>query len=468
MSARDFPFSQVRRNQPDGFPPLDPAFKRGLTLAYLGTEQRPVDRVSGRLGVLRGVASNYSTGVGSLGRTVNTYTGSGQGVQFAVKSETVASCTLIIGISVTDVWNVFVGFEADNNTYIGGNGSGQFNIRQGGTDLTGGSVAANTFNIIAVSFNGTAVRAYKNGIFQLSGTGGSTAFSSTWNFGGNAGGGGTSNPKIAFAYVWDRPLPDSDLRELSLNPYRLFAPIQRRLFVEAPAGGATNLVIAEALHAHAADNLALTQLHLLTVADAAHAHAADNLTLTQLHLLTVADASHAHLADNLTLTQQHTLAIAEALHAHAAENVVLSVLGTLAVNDALHAHAADNLTLTQAHQLTVADAAHAHTADNLALTQAHILAIQEALHAHTADNLTLAIGGTTLAIAEALHAHAADNLALTQLHVLVINDTLHAHLADMLTLELPGAAILHDRILFIRGETRTLVIVADNRTLTVH
>jgi len=299
------------------------------------------------------------------------------------------------------------------------------------------------------------------------------------------------NGNLVLAFLWDnRALTDTEHAELARNPWALFAPFPRRLFVEAPAGGATNLVIAEALHAHAADNLTLTQQHVLTVADASHAHLADNLTLTQQHTLTLADALHAHAADNvvlsvvgtlavndalhahaadnLALTQTHILTLAEALHTHAADNVVLSGAGMLAVNDALHAHAADNLALTQAHTIAVADAAHAHAADNVALTQQHILAIAEALHAHTADNLTLAIGGTTLAIAEALHAHAADNLALTQLHVLVISDTLHAHLADMLTLELPGAAILHDRILFIRGETRTLVIVADNRTLTVH
>jgi hypothetical protein len=227
---------RVRTRQPQTYPRLNPRFSAGLTLAFLGTERRPVNRVTGRFGDLRSVESEYSNGVGPLGKTINTYTGSGRGVQFPVRSEKVSSCTLIIGISVTDVWNVFVGFEADNNTYIGGNGSGQFNIRQGGTDLVGGTVAANTFNIIAVSFNGTAVRAYKNGAFQLSGTGGSTAFSSMWNFGGNAGGGGSSNPKIAFAYVWDRPLSDAELISLSLNPWQLFLDDTARLQIAAEGG----------------------------------------------------------------------------------------------------------------------------------------------------------------------------------------------------------------------------------------
>lgn len=66
--------------------------------------------------------------------------------------------------------------------------------------------------------------------------------------------------------------------------------------------GAINLVIAEASHGHAADNLALTQAHVLAILDAAHAHAADVLALTQSHVLVVSDALHAHLADNLALT----------------------------------------------------------------------------------------------------------------------------------------------------------------------
>jgi len=279
MSAISLP--QTWATQPTSYPPIDARFRRGLTLAYLGTEHKPIDRVSGRVGSLRGVTTNYTNGIGPLGRTINTYTGSGQGVQFNVKTETVSSCTLIIGISVTDTWNVFVGFEADNNTYIGGNGSGQFIIRQGGTDLTGGSISANTFNIIAVSFNGTTTRAYKNGIFQLSGTGGSTAFSSTWNFGGNAGGGGTSNPKIAFAYVWDRPLPDSELLELSKNPYLLFATIPRRTFFDASGTpGAYTLTANPGAYTLSGQTADLTRSKLLTANAGAYTLSGQTADLT--------------------------------------------------------------------------------------------------------------------------------------------------------------------------------------------
>jgi len=59
----------------------------------------------------------------------------------------------------------------------------------------------------------------------------------------------------------------------------------------------TLLVIQEASHLHAADNLAMNTD--LTIAEALHAHVADNLAMNTD--LTVAEASHAHTADNLIL-----------------------------------------------------------------------------------------------------------------------------------------------------------------------
>ena len=206
--------------------------------------------------------------------------------------------------------------------------------------------------------------------------------------------------------------------------------------VTVVVGGATNLVVADALHGHAADNLVLTSEHLLTVADALHAHAADNGVLTSATALTLADA----------------------LHAHAADNVVLEVAGStnLVVQDALHDHLADVLALTSAHLLIVADATHGHTVDGLTLTVASVLALQDALHAHAADNLTLDAGnGTNLLLADALHAHTADGVALTVDAWLVVADGLHAHAADNVILTIPGA--------FREGNPRAWIVNARQR-----
>lgn len=48
-------------------------------------------------------------------------------------------------------------------------------------------------------------------------------------------------------------------------------------YVDAPA--ATDLVIQSGSHAHSAENLALTQVHVLTIQDASHSHTAENVVL---------------------------------------------------------------------------------------------------------------------------------------------------------------------------------------------
>ena len=69
-----------------------------------------------------------------------------------------------------------------------------------------------------------------------------------------------------------------------------------------------DLVVADALHALASDNVTLTQAHQLIVADAAHALTSDNVTLTQVHVLAVQDAAHALVSDQVAITQVHSLA----------------------------------------------------------------------------------------------------------------------------------------------------------------
>lgn len=217
------------------------------------------------------------------------------------------------------------------------------------------------------------------------------------------------------------------------------------------AGGAVTLTVVDALHAHTADNVGLTQANTLAVADATHAHAADAPTtsvafsltvaeglhshtadspsLTQANSLAAAEALHAHSADSPTLTQANTIAPAEALHSHAADNLDLVIAGVLGPADALHGHTADSPALVQANTLSAQEAAHGHSADNVTLSQAIILTVAEALHAHGVDSPTLT-QAAALIVADSMHAHGVDSLVLTQAHVLAVQDALHAHLSD--------------------------------------
>lgn len=235
-----------------------------------------------------------------------------------------------------------------------------------------------------------------------------------------------------------------------------------------------DLVIQDASHSHTADNVTLTQAHVLAVQDALHGHTADNLTLTQNHVLSINDALHSHNADNVVLTQIHVLSINDALHGHTAENLTLSVATDLVIQDANHSHSADNITLTQNHilavndalhshsaenislvvDLVIQDAVHSHTSENVVLTQVHNLVVQDALHAQSADNVSLIVN---LVIQDAVHGHTSDNVTLTQVHNLSVQDSLHAHLAESPTLTLLGDLEPQDAL-----HTHT----ADNVTLT--
>lgn len=134
---------------------------------------------------------------------------------------------------------------------------------------------------------------------------------------------------------------------LSSNPWQLFEP--RRIWVPVSvAGGSTSLTPADALHAHAADPVAITSDTLVAPADALHAHAADSVALTLQVYLTVAEASHTHSAE--------------------APSITLNVAGDITVADSLHAHAADSVPLTLDVHLAVAEASHAHAADAASIT----------------------------------------------------------------------------------------------------
>lgn len=222
----------------------------------------------------------------------------------------------------------------------------------------------------------------------------------------------------------------------------LFARPPRRVFALPFSGGApSDLLVSDAAHDHAADNLALTQAHVLVVQDGAHGHVVDALTLTQAHLLTLADALHAHSADNITLAAGLSVTVA----------------------DGLHAHTADNLTLTQVHILIVGDAAHGHTADAITLAGGASLTVADLTHLHAADSPTLS-SDYLLAIADAVHQVLADSPALTQAHQIIVSDALHAHFAAQVSFGNVLTAA-DERILIVPAQGRILVVAKPERNL---
>jgi hypothetical protein len=71
------------------------------------------------------------------------------------------------------------------------------------------------------------------------------------------------------------------------------------------------VVPADALHSHAADQPALTQVHELVPADASHSHTADQPALSQVVDLVPADADHGHTAEQATVTEVEPFPVRE-------------------------------------------------------------------------------------------------------------------------------------------------------------
>lgn len=302
---------------------------------------------------------------------------------------------------------------------------------------------------------------------------------------------GRSTP-FALVAVWDRALSDAEVAEISANPWQLFRADPIRIY-SLPSGGAAELVIASASHAHTADAITLSAaltlaadsvLHSHTadatmlsaalnpaVQDALHGHAADNVTLVASDEanLDIASAAHSHFAEALILSSAHTLVAQGAAHVHTVEAVALSAALNLLVDAAIHAHLADNATLdaSAAASLSIDSANHAHLADALTLSGAltliaqsvshahnsgtptlsavHTLAVQDAAHAHLAETLSLNTG-FALTIANAFHAHIADGLGLDTALSLAINDALHAHATEAVSLTAALTLIVADTL----------------------
>lgn len=241
------------------------------------------------------------------------------------------------------------------------------------TVVSASSPVSQNFNqtyLVALTYNGTTVTLYVDGVAVASnaqsGNVQTTDLDTTWAEWANQAG-ATIRQTVYYSGIANRVWTPEEIEDL--NEHRWAWQERQSGHRIISLSTTVDLAIADALHAHAADNLALTQAHVLAVADAAHAHAADNLTLTTETALAIAAALHAHAADSVTLTQAHVLAIQDALHAHAADQITLSVGGTdLVIADALHAHDVDHLALTQTHVLVVSDALHAHLADVLSLS----------------------------------------------------------------------------------------------------
>ena len=132
------------------------------------------------------------------------------------------------------------------------------------------------------------------------------------------------------------------------------------------------------------------------ISDARHTLTTDNVTLAEIVTsvsLGVADALHAHGAENPSVSVEYNLGLGDAAHAHLAD--AISILPAPSINlrvaDAIHGHTADNVDVSaviSVHKLDLADATHTLSSDSVGITVnvfVHELGLASALHAMTSD-----------------------------------------------------------------------------------
>lgn len=76
-------------------------------------------------------------------------------------------------------------------------------------------------------------------------TGGTGAHSSVHSIDGNAGFAQSNDITTNVMLIYDRPLSDAESRSLSINPWQVFRPVQRRVYFDMGAGGGATSVASD-------------------------------------------------------------------------------------------------------------------------------------------------------------------------------------------------------------------------------
>ena len=225
-----------------------------------------------------------------------------------------------------------------------------------------------------------------------------------------------------------------DGAKLSANPWQIFKPIPRRLFVPVSSGGANtwNLDPTSASHGQTSGAGALVLSYLLSAASASHAQSATQAEITTGKTFDPVATNHAQSATSPAITFNVAYAPSGASHAQSVTQSAIALAYTLSPSGALHAQSAtvseissgnvfDPVSSSHAHSAaspaislnitaTPASASHAHSAGPSALNLRYVLSVNGADHAQIAGQCSLTIGGagtgaTAEEIAAAVWAH---------------------------------------------------------------
>lgn len=194
--------------------------------------------------------------------------------------------------------------------------------------------------------------------------------------------------RLALLAIFRSEFSQQELRELSANPWQLFKPTERRLWVPVSAGGAISVTGQSVTQATQSTAGAISQTHLLTGAPCTQANQSGSASVAQTHVLS-----------GQSVAQSNTSP------AGAVSAVPVITLTGAACSQA---NTSTGAPVTQTHVLMAAPVAVDHIASASAIVQTHMLAGSNCSQGNTSTGglirgpVTAPELGAELSVAESL------------------------------------------------------------------
>lgn len=215
-----------------------------------------------------------------------------------------------------------------------------------GVDFSGGGTV--TPSRLAIYFNGVEEAATTGDTINTAGQ--------TWRIGN---GQGNFNGGVYFAALWWRALSALEFRALSREPYSLFRPLRRRLYLFPPAAAGQTVTVNQALETDTAQ--AITRLKAKTLGQATETDLAQ--AITRRKTLAIGQALETDLAQAVTHAKAKLLGQAtETDTAQAVAHAKTKALGQATETDLAQAITASGNKIIAVGQVAETDVAQALTA----------------------------------------------------------------------------------------------------------
>lgn len=153
---------------------------------------------------------------------------------FPVRAETPNSFTAawVGSVQGGTVPIVLRDFTNSSGTILFWHYSGQWRQRIGGTDqIVAGATTLDVVYSAVATGSPSAAALYVDGVTFTTGGAGSGSFSSPWCLHRNGDNPGSTLATTLLLVVWDRAISQTEARQHSANPWQIFSPIEKPIFV---------------------------------------------------------------------------------------------------------------------------------------------------------------------------------------------------------------------------------------------